>query len=166
MSAKFSLRLFNHPKKVMIKGVSRTISRGVPTQILQQEVTTKERINYVKVTVNAYVLEGLSALDTFPLVACSIYDTKPVHFFSVCCNNITWLEKTRRTWDKSTITMRLGSLLCLEINDSYNMNMNNVDISDQLRGSYRHDRWMRTQKWWWSVLFWGHGTLLVNAYVA
>ena len=83
------------------------------------------------------------------LVACSIYDTKPVHFFSMCCNNITWLEMTRRAWEKSTSNMRLGCLLRLAINDSYNMNINNVDIVDQLRGSYRPDRWMRKHKWWW-----------------
>ena len=41
MSAKFSLGLFNHPKKVMIEGVSRTSRLGVPTKILQKEVTTK-----------------------------------------------------------------------------------------------------------------------------
>ena len=41
ISAKFSLGLCNHPKKLMIEGVSRTSSRGVPMQILQQEVTTQ-----------------------------------------------------------------------------------------------------------------------------
>ena len=46
------------------------------------------------------------------------------------------------------------------------MNINNVDITDQIRGSYRPDRWMRKHKWWWLMFFWVHGTLLVNAYVA
>ena len=68
MSAKFSLGSFNHPKKVMIEGDSRTISCGVPMQILQQEVTTKERINAVKGTVKACVLGGVPALATCPLV--------------------------------------------------------------------------------------------------
>ena len=62
--------------------------------------------------------------------------------------------------------MRLGRFLRLAINDLYNINMNNVDIADQLRGSYRPDRWMRKHKWWWLMFFWVHGTLLVNAYVA
>ncbi len=53
----------------------------------------------------------------------------------------------------------------LSVNDSYNMNMNNVDIADQLRGNYRTDRWMRKLKWWWALFFWGHNTMLVNAYV-
>ena len=46
------------------------------------------------------------------------------------------------------------------------MNINNVEIADKLRVSYRPDRWMRKQKWWWSMFFWVHDTLLVNAYVA
>ena len=68
MSAKFALGLLNRPKKVTIEGVSRTSCRGVPTQILQQEVTTKERINYAKGTVKACELEGVPALATCPLV--------------------------------------------------------------------------------------------------
>ena len=83
ISAKFALGSFNRPKKVMIEGVIRIISHGVPTQILQQEVTTKERINDVKGTVKACVLEGVPYLDTRSLAACLIYDTKPVHFFSI-----------------------------------------------------------------------------------
>ena len=55
MSAKFSLGLFNHPKKVMIKEVSRTSIPGVPTQIIQQDFTTKYRIHYVKGTFKACV---------------------------------------------------------------------------------------------------------------
>ena len=51
-------------------------------------------------------------------------------------------------------------------NDLYNMNTNNVDIANKLRGSYRPGRWMRKHKWWWSMLFWSHGTILVNDYVA
>ena len=46
------------------------------------------------------------------------------------------------------------------------MNMNNVDIANQLRGRYRPDMWMRKQKWWWSMFFWGHVIILVNAYVS
>ena len=91
ISAKFYLGSFNHPKKVIIEGVSRTSISGVPTLILQQEVTTKESINDVKVTIKVCVLEGLSALAMCKLVACLIYNIKPVHFFLVCCDSITWL---------------------------------------------------------------------------
>ena len=60
----------------------------------------------------------------------------------------------------------VGRFVRLAKNDSYNMNMNNVNISNQLRGSYRPDRWTRKNKWWWSIFFWDHNNLLVNAYVA
>ena len=149
MSAKFSLGFLNHPKKVMIKGVSRNISRGVPMKILHQEVTKKYMINSVKETVKVCVFKGVRALATCELAACSVYDTKPVHFFSIFCDNITWLNKTRRTWYKSTSTMILGHFVCLEINYLYKMNMDNIDISDQLRVRYRPYRWMSKQKWWW-----------------
>ena len=42
--------------------------------------------------------------------------------------------------------------------------MRDVDISDQLRNSYRFDHWLRKTKWWWSMFFWGIGVELVNAY--
>ena len=100
------------------------------------------------------------------MVAVSIYDTKPVHFLSMCCTEINWMEKTRKTWDKESSCMRLGRFLRLFINDSYNMNMNNVDVADQLRGGYRPDRRMRKQKWCCSMFFWGNGTLIVNAFIA
>ena len=87
-------------------------------QIHQQEVTTRARIDAVKETANTCVLEGIPALDSCPLVACSIYDTTPVHLFSMCCDEIKWLKKTHQTWDKSTSTMRLRRFLRLVINDS------------------------------------------------
>ena len=49
--------------------------------------------------------------------------------------------------------------------DMYNSTMGDVDLSDQLRGLYRLDRWVRNRKWWWSMFFWGFGVLLTNAYV-
>ena len=52
-----------------------------------------------------------------------------------------------------------------EVTDMYNNGMNNVDIADQLRGTYRLDRWMRKRKWWWSIWMWGLQVLIVNAYV-
>jgi hypothetical protein len=51
------------------------------------------------------------------------------------------------------------------LTDLYNNGMNNMDIADQLRGTYRFDCWMRKRKWWWSIWMWGVQVLLVNAYV-
>ena len=166
MSAKFCLGSYTHPKKVMAEGVCRTGSRGLTALIVQHEVTGRANINAVKGTVKAALLEGCPGLATSPLVAVSVYDTKPVHFLSMCCTGISWIEKTRDTWDDASQMMRKGTFLRLGVNDSYNVNMNNVDVADQLRGSYRPDRWMRKMKWWWAMFFCGHGTLLVNVYVS
>jgi hypothetical protein len=45
-----------------------------------------------------------------------------------------------------------------------NNNMNSTDIADQLRGSYRPDRWMGQRKWWWAFFIWAIGVVGVNAY--
>jgi len=168
MSAKFALASFQHPQKVLVEGVTRTNQRGLPKEIIQHEIksSSKKDIAKVKGTVKAAVLEGCAPLNACPLVAASVYDNKGVHFLSTCVTKIEWIKKERATYDKVTGTMCIGTYLRLSINDTYNMNMNSVDMADQLRGNYRPDRWMRKMKWWWAMFFWGHGTLLVNAYIA
>jgi hypothetical protein len=42
--------------------------------------------------------------------------------------------------------------------------MNTMDLADQVRGSYRPDRWMRQRKWWWAFFIWGIGVAGVNAF--
>lgn len=149
----------------MVEGVTRSSQRGLPPQVVQPDVQ-KNRVAQVKGTVKAAVLENCPPLAECSLVAASVYDQKGVHFLSTCVQRIHWIEKFREVFDKSTQRTRVGKFLRLAINDDYNNKMNNVDIADQLRGSYRADRWMRKHKWWWAMFFWGHGTLLVNAYVS
>ena len=129
-------------------------------------VTTRAGIDDVKGTVKVAVLEGVPDMEYKKMVAVCIYDTNLVHFLSTFGTEIKWMEKTHKTWDKDSSCMRLGRFLCLVINDSHNMNLNNVDVADQLRGSYRPDECMRKHKWWWYMFFWGHGTLIFNAFVA
>ena len=50
------------------------------------------------------------------------------------------------------------------IND-YNHQMGDVDVADQLRKNYRFDHWLRKRKWWWYIMFWDIGVILVNAYI-
>ena len=116
----------------------------------------------VRGTLKAAVLKGDS--DCPDLVPCSVYDTKPVNFLSMCTDSIQWVEKKRKVWDKSAKQMVDFHFLRLNINDEYNKEMGDVDISDQLRNSYRFDHWLRKTKWWWSMFFWGMGVELVNSY--
>jgi len=139
MSAKFALASFQHPQKVLVEGVTRTNQRGLPKEIIQHEIwsSSNKEIAKVKGTVKAAVLEGCAPLKACPLVAASVYDNKGVHFLSMCVTRIEWIEKECVTYNKVTGTMCIGKFLRLSINDSYNMNMNSVDLEDQLRGSYR-----------------------------
>jgi hypothetical protein len=57
------------------------------------------------------------------------------------------------------------SFLRLNINDDYNKDMGDFDVSDQLRNYYGFDHWLQKTKWWWSILFWAEGVMLVNAYI-
>ena len=50
-----------------------------------------------RVTVKAAVFDGIP--DLTGLVDVSVYDTKPVHFPSMCCNAIKWVQKTRQVYD-------------------------------------------------------------------
>ena len=45
----------------------------------------------------AAVFDGIP--DLTGLVDVSVYDTKPVHFPSMCCNAIKWVQKTRQVYD-------------------------------------------------------------------
>ena len=58
-------------------------------------------------------------------------------------------------------------LIFLRMNniDAYNNDMGNVDLADQLRGTYRCNIGVLNRKWWWSIWFWALGIMLVNVYV-
>ena len=54
------------------------------------------------------------------------------------------------------------TFVCLNVNDSYNQNMNSVGLSDELRNVYQFDHRMHKYKWHWYLLFWGYGLVLFN----
>ncbi len=118
----------------MVEGVTRTNQRGLPKEVIQHDIKNRKDLSNVKGTVKAAVLEKCPPLNASPLVAVSVYDQKGVHFLSTCVQQIKWIEKTRMVWDRSSCTMKEGRFLRLSVNDLYNLNMNNDDIADQLRG--------------------------------
>ena len=39
------------------------------------------------------------------------------------------------------------------------------DVDTGKNETLRFDHWLRSRKWWWSILFWAIGVMLTNAYV-
>ena len=70
-----------------------------------------------------------------------------------------------QVYDPGTEMVHDVHFFCLNVNDSYNHKMNFVDLSDPLRNVCRVDHWMCKYKGWWSLIFWGHVLVLVNAYI-
>ena len=163
ISAKFAKCAAVHDKRVLISGVARKTGRGIPISVLQDEVKDKNAQQKVRGTVKAAVLMGDKHVPN--LVAVSVYDTKPVHFLSTVCECIEWVLKAKDVWNEAKQRMEKLEFLRLNVNDDYNKDMNAVDIADQLRGNYRFDYWLRNFKWWWAILLWGVGVLMVNPYV-
>ena len=135
----------------MVFGVTRKNGRGIPPCILQQEETTKEKIELARGTLKVAKLIGDEKING--LVAMSYYDTKPFYMLSNAAHNVEFVTKKRKLFDRSTNSMKEAPFYHLNVINDYNMHMNNVDIADQLRGNYCFDHWMRKSKWWWSMFF-------------
>ena len=162
-SARFCKHVYNHPNKILVHGVARRNGRGIPTSVLQDEITNKKEQGKVRGTVKAAELVGDP--DCPGLVAVSIYDTKPVHFLSMRCDAIKWIEKERLVYDKSKNKTIKLKFLRLNVTEEYNFGMGHVDMADQLRNHYRFDHWLRNYKWWHSLFWWGFQVMLVNSYI-
>ena len=82
------------------------------------------------------------------MVEIILYDVKPFYFMTNAWTEIRWIQKHREVWSSSLQRMIKIPYYRLNVMDIYNHNMNNVDISDQLRVVYRWDHWMIKRKWW------------------
>ena len=162
-STKFCREAFSGKNAVMVHGVTRKSGHGLPSCVLQEEIKNAKDAEKVRGRTKAAVLEGDEVCPN--LVAFSVYDTKPVQFLSMSCTSLTWIEKVKKVFDKKEQRNVNMKFLRCNVTDEYNNGMNGVDVADQLRGSYRIDRWMRKRKWWWALWMWGFQLLLVNAYV-
>ena len=162
VSSLFCRAAYCHDKKILVAGVARA-SRGVPKVVMQHIEKDKKKALALKGTVKAAVLEGDNRCPQ--LVACSFYDSKPVHFISMIADSIEWITKERTVFDKDDQVVTAMEFLRLNMTDDYNNNMHEVDIADQLRNNYRIDFWLRFYKFWWAIFVWGLGVQMVNAYV-
>ena len=165
ISAKFARAALSEiDQKVMIHGVCRTDSRGLPECVLMTAETTDARAKQRRGEVKAAVLKDAEKMKD--MVAFSVYDTKPVHFISTAAKSLKWIPIKRKVWDVNSGKMVEIKFLRTELQNDYNHKMNDVDISDQLRKVYCFNRWVRNRKWWWALFMWGLGVIVVNAYVA
>jgi len=162
-SARFFCEAFTQKNQVLCHGVARKSGRGLPKCVIQEEPKRKTQQDQMRGTTKAAVLTD--DLEIKDLVAFSVYVTKLVHFLSMACTGLKWIEKRKKVFERESSTNVSVAFLRPEVTDLYNNGMNNVDIADQLRGTYQFNHWMRKCKWWWSIWMWGVQVLLVNAYV-
>ena len=162
-SATFCKRAWNHKYRVMVHGVTRKGMRGVPSCVVQDEAKSQKKQLEVRGTTKAAVLKGDP--DCPDLVATSVYDTKPVHYLSMACRELKWIVCEKSVYNVDTGAKELLKFLRMSNINDYNNQMGDVDIADQLRNNYRFDHWLRNRKWWWSIMMWGLGVCLVNAYI-
>jgi hypothetical protein len=162
-STKFARDAFVGKNCKMVHGMTCKSGRGLPSCVLQEELKNAKEAEKVRGLTKAAVLEGDAECPN--LVAFSVYDTKLVHFLSMSCSELKWIEKVKLVFNKKEEKRVQMRFLRCKVNDDYNNGVNGVDMADQLRGSYRIDRWMCKRKWWWSIWMWGVQVLLVNAYV-
>jgi hypothetical protein len=151
-----------HIAESLAHGVARTSGRGVPPSIIQREEKNRDRAEKLRGTTMAAKLHNSDVCPN--LFAVSVYDTKPVHILSTAAHCVEWIVKEKKVWSDQLKKKALMKYLRLNVIDDYNNNMNSTDIADQLRGSYRPDRWMRQRKWWWAFFIWVIGVAGVNAY--
>ena len=90
--------------KVKLHGVTRKSGRGLPSFVLQEEVKNTKEQDKVRGTVLAAELTGDPECPS--LLAVSVYDTKPVHFLTMCADKIVWDENIRSVYDRQRRKMR------------------------------------------------------------
>ena len=144
-----------YAEKKLLYGVARTHGQGVAEAIIQQEVKSKKKQDEVRGEVKLAVMKGDATCPD--VLACSLYDTKPVHIISTVADNIKWTPINKKFYikiEKKSVDMTFH---CLNVIHIFTFGMVSVDEGDQLRMQYRPDHWMRNRKSWWSIFLWGLG---------
>ena len=81
------------------------------------------------------------------------------------CDKVEWTQKSKKIWHKDTQRLFAMKFHRVNIVDEYNNHMSNVEVADQLRGSYRFYIFLCKTKWWWYMFFWCFQMLLTNSYI-
>ena len=78
----------------------------------------------------------------------SLYYTKSLYLIIVACEGIKWIKKDCKLFYETQQKMVAAPFYLVNVIDDYNHFIVNVDIADQLRGSYRFEHRMRKSKLW------------------
>ena len=91
--------------------MARTHIQGVSEEIIQQEVKIKKKQDKVRGEVKLAVMEGDATCPD--VLACSIYDTKPVQIISTVDDNVKWNPTKKKVYskiEKKTVDMTFHRL--------------------------------------------------------
>jgi hypothetical protein len=97
-STKFARDAFVGKNCKMVHGMTCKSGRGLPSCVLQEELKNAKEAEKVRGLTKAAVLEGDAECPN--LVAFSVYDTKLVHFLSMSCSELKWIEKVKLVFNK------------------------------------------------------------------
>ena len=131
------MHAYMHEKRVLVHGVARKGGRGIQACVKQEGIETREEQLKARGTVKAAVLSGDENCPN--LIAASVYDTKSVHYLNMVSDVVRWVEKVSKNYNVDTDAMEKMKFLMMGFIDNYNKTMGDVDIADQLCGSYRFD---------------------------
>ena len=144
-SVKLARAAYSLPKPVLVHGVLRKSGRGCPPCVLQEEKIGKHA-DAARGTVKVAVLKGDSM--SSDLVVASCYDQKPFYMISSKCDKVSWEPVTKKVWSSNLKANVNFTFLRWSLSHSYNYEMNDNDVADQLRLVYRIMRFQRNNKWW------------------
>ena len=116
----------------------------IPPSVLQAEQNPRKYQIKVRGTVKAALLEVDDSCSN--LVACSIYDTKPVHYLSMVCDTLKWVVMEKPFFNVETGMVETLRFLRMNTIHEYNNTMGGVGLADQLWGTYLIDKGVRNRK--------------------
>jgi hypothetical protein len=159
---KLSRAAYSLSKPVLVHGVLRKSGRGCPPCVLQEEKIGKHA-NAARGTVKAAVLKGDSM--SSDLVVASCYNQKLFYMISSKCDKVSWEPVTKKVWLSNLKANINFTFLRWSLSHSYNYEMKNNDVANQLRLVYRIMSFQRNNKWWWALFLWACEVSMVNSYV-
>ena len=130
-SVKFSEVAENKTKSKVLKcSIARKSGKGISAIVYQDKQKNPKKKAKLVGTLKGVVLKGDIAHKI--LVSLSVYNTKPVYFFTNCMKEFKWTEKKRKVYDYKEHQQVIITFLQTNFQKFYNSWMNRADIIDHL----------------------------------